>query len=119
MVSNILGQFSKHDRGIFWSLVAIGTFGLLLYVYFVGIAVVSVVTRKEAERELGRFTAQVAVLESAYALLDRAIDLKLAHTQGFVDVSAPEYISTGREGPLLRASLERSTPATAPGAVGR
>ena len=94
MFNTVRTQFEEHDRRIFWALLMLGGCAVLLYVYFIGVAVVSVVARKEAESELGRMTAAVATLESAYAALDRTIDLTLAHKEGFVDVSAPRFVST-------------------------
>src|SRR3989304_5093542 len=93
MVNSMIAQFEEHDRRIFWMFVAALGVMLLLYVYFVSTAVVAVIARKEFERELGRTATQVASLESEYALLDKRIDLTLAHAQGFVDVSAPRYVT--------------------------
>lgn len=94
MFNTVRTQFEEHDRRIFWALMVFGGCAVLLYVYFIGVAVVSVVARKEAESELGRMTAEVATLESTYATLDRTIDLALAHKEGFIDVAAPRFVST-------------------------
>jgi hypothetical protein len=101
MVSNVITQFEEHDRKIFWTLVFFGAGAIALYVYFLSISVVAVIARKEAERDVGRMTAEVATLESQYAVLDRSIDLALAHTQGFVDVATPKYVGMEREGDVL------------------
>ena len=108
MVSTMFAQFEEYDRKIFWTLVAIGAGALLLYVYFLSMSVVSVVARKDAEREVGRITARVATLESQYALLDRDIDLTLAHARGFVDVAVPKYISNTVEETVLTLREEVS-----------
>ncbi|OGZ07342.1 MAG: hypothetical protein A2942_04000 [Candidatus Lloydbacteria bacterium RIFCSPLOWO2_01_FULL_50_20] len=104
----MFAQFEEYDRKIFWTLVAIGAGALLLYVYFLSMSVVSVVARKDAEREVGRMTARVATLESQYALLDRDIDLTLAHARGFVDVAVPKYISNTVEETVLTLREEVS-----------
>lgn len=101
MVHTMLAQFEEYDRKIFWALVVLVAGALLLYAYFVSASIVAVIARKGAERELGRTTAQVAALESQYALLDRNINLELAHTHGFIDVSAPKYIRAIEEGSVL------------------
>lgn len=101
MVNAMLAQFEEYDRKIFWTITLLGVGALLLYVYFLSISVVAVVARKVAEREFGRMTAQVAVLESQYAQLDGNIDLKFAHGSGFVDVTAPRYITTTAAGNIL------------------
>lgn len=95
MTERIIRQFEEYDRKIFWALVFFGAATLFLYVYFVGIAVVSVVARKATERELGRMTAEVATLESEYASLDKSVDLALAHREGFVDIASPKYLVRG------------------------
>lgn len=101
MVNAILAQFEEYDRKIFWTFALLGIGAILLYAYFLSVSVIAVIARKEAEIELGRVTARVAMLESQYALLDRGIDLNFAHTHGFVDVAAPKYISTVAEGNVL------------------
>jgi len=106
MVNSMFEQFREYDRRIFWTLAVVGACALLFYVYFVSVAVVSVISRKDAESELGRLTAQVATLESTYVVLDRGIDLELAHTNGFVDVSVPRYISTTDQELAHTASAE-------------
>lgn len=101
MVSNVITQFEEYDRKIFWTLVLFGAGAIVLYIYFLSVSVIAVIARKEAERDVGRMTAEVATLESQYALLDRSIDLVLAHTQGFVDVTAPKYVGIQTKGNVL------------------
>ncbi len=97
MVNTMILQFEEYDRKIFWALLMLAASAVILYVYFISIGIIAVVARKETERELGRMTTQVATLEGEYASLDKAIDLELAHREGFVDVSVPRYISTTGE----------------------
>ncbi|MEK7118463.1 MAG: hypothetical protein AAB869_02525 [Patescibacteria group bacterium] len=118
MVNAILFQFEEYDRKIFWTLIFLGMSALLLYVYFLGISVVAVVAQKVAERELGRMTAQVAVLESQYVRLDGDIDLEFAHESGFVDVVVPQYITTITAGNMLTLGDGVSGRDTAGEAVG-
>lgn len=106
MTNTMIAQFEEYDRKIFWTLVAVAAGTALLYVYFVSVAVVAVVARKDIERDLGRISTKVATLESEYASLDKSIDLTFAHAQGFIDVSAPRYM-TGSAGDNALTIRER------------
>ena len=93
MVKALVASFESHDRRIFWIAVAFLLLSLGVYVYFLSISVVSVVSRRSAEQQAGRLAASISILESQYVALDKSIDLSLAHRLGFVDIEVPTYLS--------------------------
>jgi hypothetical protein len=101
MIHAILLQFEEHDRRIFWVLALLLIACLSFYIYFLSVSVVSVIARKTAEQATVRLSADVSMLESEYVVLDRVINLSLAHERGFSDITAPRYISQNTEGGTL------------------
>lgn len=93
MVKALVASFESNDRRIFWIAVGFLLFSLGLYVYFLSISVVSVVSRKSAQQQAVRLAASISMLESQYVALDKRIDLTLAHQLGFVDIDVPTYLS--------------------------
>jgi hypothetical protein len=89
----MLAQFEVHDRRLFWGVLSLVIFSLVAYVYFLSVSIYGVIARKHAESEISVLSAKVSMLESRYAVLDKAINLELAHSRGFVDISVPKYIS--------------------------
>ena len=110
MVKVLLTQFEEHDRKIFWTLCTLVLVFLSLYVYFLSVSVYAVVSRKSAENTAGTLNARIAQLESEYAILDKHIDLALAHERGFVDIAVPKYLFRDKpESSLsLRGALSES-----------
>ena len=94
MVKAILSQFEEHDRRIFWLFASFLFISLFIYLYFLSISVFAVVARKSAELDSEKISANISVLESQYAILDKGIDLTLAHKLGFVDSPIPTYVSS-------------------------
>lgn len=97
-MKSVLLQFEEHDRRIFWIIVAFFVCSLSLYIYFLGTSVFAVIERKGAEQRSNSLTANIMNLESKYVMLNKQIDLTLAHDKGFIEVTAPLYVSaTGGE----------------------
>lgn len=97
-MKSVLLQFEEHDRRIFWIIVAFFVCSLSLYIYFLGVSVFAVIERKGAEQRSNSLTANIMSLESKYVMLNKRIDLTLAHDKGFVEVIAPLYVrATGGE----------------------
>ena len=95
MVKALVASFESHDRRIFWIAVSFLLLSLGLYIYFLSISVVAVVSRRSAEGQAVRLSASISILESQYVALDKRIDLSLAHQLGFNDVDVPTYLSKG------------------------
>ncbi len=89
----LLSQFETHDRRLLWVVMSCIVLALSAYVYFLSTSIYGVIARKEAEAEITLLSAKVSALESHYAVLDKSINLELAHARGFVDISVPKYIS--------------------------
>lgn len=97
MVKALLTQFAEHDRRIFWTLSTMAFVFLASYIYFLSISVYAVVSRRSAEAEASTLNAKIAQLESQYAVLDKNIDLAMAHDRGFVDITVPKYLFRDKE----------------------
>ncbi len=93
MVKALVASFESNDRRIFWVAVGFLLLSLGLYIYFLSISVVSVVSRRTAEQQAVRLAASISMLESQYVALDKNIDLTLAHQLGFIDIDVPTYLS--------------------------
>lgn len=107
MVQVLLTHFEDYDRRIFWSLSASILVLLGFYITFLGVSVFAVVERKHAEAQADTLNAGVAQLESQYAVLDRHINLAMAHNRGFVDIAVPTYLY--RDKPEIALSLRSET----------
>jgi hypothetical protein len=101
MVKSVLLQFEEHDRRILWIFVAFFIFSLSLYIYFLGVSVFAVIERKGAEQHSASLTANIMSLESRYVTMSKRIDLALAHERGFVEITAPVYVSGAQNGESL------------------
>lgn len=90
----MIAQFEEYDRKIFWGLLLLVGVAIIAYVYFLSMSVYTVIERRTAETATTRLTAKISILESEYSVLDKKINLDLAHTQGFIDINVPRYISS-------------------------
>ncbi len=93
MFKVLVAQFEEHDRQIFLAVLLLIFATLIAYFYFLSISVYGVIARKQAESTIADLSTHVSALESEYALLDKRINLELAHARGFVDIAVPRYIS--------------------------
>ena len=64
-------------------------------------SVFAVIERKGAEQRSASITANIMSLESRYVEMSKKIDLALAHDRGFVEITAPVYISGAKKGETL------------------
>ncbi len=101
MVKSMLLHFEEHDRRILWIFVLFFICSLSLYIYFLGVSVVAVIARKGAEQRSAAITANIMSLESRYVTMSKHIDLTLAKERGFVEITAPIYISGAGVGDTL------------------
>ena len=104
MIKRLTHHFEENDRRIFWAVVWCTLFAVLLYIYFLGSSVYAVIARKQAEQGSAELLARISQLEAKYVVLDKGINLELAHREGFADVAVPRYVSTveNRSGFTLR-----------------
>ncbi len=93
MQRTLTQHFEEYDRRIFWTVCWCTAFTIFLYIYFLGTSVYSVIARKQAEVNVANLTSRISQLESEYVLLDKKINLDLAHTKGYIDVAVPRYVS--------------------------
>ena len=66
MIKAVVAQFEIHDRRIFWIFAALLLLALGIYIYFLSIAVVAVVSRRSAEQQAVRLSASISILETQY-----------------------------------------------------
>ena len=52
------------------------------------------IARKQAEVDGANLIARISLLEQKYVLLERGINLELAHRDGFVDIAVPRYLTS-------------------------
>jgi len=93
---------AHYDKKIFLILVSSIFFFILLYMYFINAAVLNVVEREKLSGEINLLQANVAALESEYAVLRGQITLPTAYSLGFKEVSAAQFIERQ---PLSSVSL--------------
>ncbi|MCK5059713.1 MAG: hypothetical protein KAR00_01030 [Candidatus Pacebacteria bacterium] len=93
---------AQNDKRIFLILVFSILFSVLLYMYFINTAVLNVVERERLSAEIDLLQANVAELESTYAVLRSNITLSTAYSLGFREVSATQFI---KRRPLSSVSL--------------
>lgn len=108
-MKSVLLQFEENDRRIFWVSILFFICSLSLYIYFLGVSVFAVIERKGAERQFSTLTASISNLESKYVVLDRKINLALAHDRGFVDISVPQYVASDATEKTFTLRTEQSS----------
>lgn len=79
-------------RRIFWVLVVSIAALLFLYGYFVSYSIVNVVLREEVEQELTQVTTRLSDLEFQYLSKRDTINIALAYSLGFQDISQKQFI---------------------------
>jgi sensor histidine kinase regulating citrate/malate metabolism len=77
--------FNIEQRIIFVLIAAVVIF-VLLYVYFVGMAIINTVVRKEVEHDAAQLKSTVAQLEVRYLTEKNEITVALAMSMGFVRI---------------------------------
>ena len=66
---------------------------IILYGYFVSYSIINVVLREEVEQELTRVTTRISDLEFQYLSKKNSINLALAHSLGFQNISQKQFVS--------------------------
>ena len=91
MVEKVL-QLNR-EKTIFWTLIGALFLCASFYIYFINAAVHNTVTRQNLEKEAGQLTLKIGSEEFQYITMRNAINLPLAYSLGFKDVSAKTFIS--------------------------
>lgn len=68
----------------------------LLYVYFLGSAVVHAVVRKEVQQDIAQASSRIAELEVAYLSRKNDVTAELASELGFTHVAHKSYLERSR-----------------------
>ncbi|MAZ67773.1 hypothetical protein CL652_03335 [bacterium] len=76
----------------------------VLYVYFVGTAVVHAVARKEVQQDLAQFNSRVAELEVDYLSRKNKVTTEMAVEMGLEELTRKDYVERARY--LGRASAQ-------------
>ncbi|MEY2664496.1 MAG: hypothetical protein RIT04_304 [Candidatus Parcubacteria bacterium] len=86
-------RIMNYREAIFFILVAFFGMSLCWYVYSVRAAIVNVVERESIIKEIQKKSTAVAELESTYFSLKNAVNIELAHKDGFRDTPISMFIS--------------------------
>lgn len=81
------------QKYIFWALVAMMIFMVLLYAYLINKTVMNVVLRGKMEKQVSSLEVKVGEMEYKYISLKNGINIDLAYSLGYKNVSDPQYIS--------------------------
>lgn len=90
----------------FWMLIVLSIISLALYMYGVKATVYNTVARQQLETEVSNISTHIGEMEFAYIGLKNKVSLEVAYARGYLDVTAPTYISRA-----AAHSLSMNTPA--------
>lgn len=85
-------QLNK-EKTIFWSLVGVLFLCAGFYMYFINTTIHNVVVRQDLENKASQLTLSISSNEFKYISLRNAVNLEMAYSLGFRDVSAKTFIS--------------------------
>lgn len=89
---------SEQPKVLCWTLFLMVFVCLFTYGYLVRGTIVDIVARQTMENQLSSLGSKVASLEAEYIVVKNEIDLEIAHTLGFVAVSAPKFVERDTDG---------------------
>jgi hypothetical protein len=84
----------------FWTLAALSTISLVIYMVGVMLTIHHTVARQNLQDQVSTLTTEVSNLEFQYIALQNGLTLNLAYSRGFEDVTNPLYISRAAESSL-------------------
>lgn len=83
----------NRERTIFWSLVGVLFLCAGFYMYFINSTIQNVVARQNFENESSKLALTIGSNEFKYISLRNAINLDMAYSLGFKDISAKTFIT--------------------------
>ncbi|MEQ1561358.1 MAG: hypothetical protein ABL899_01385 [Nitrospira sp.] len=83
----------NREKTIFWSLVGVLFLCAGFYMYFINTTIHNVVVRQDLENKASQLTLSISSNEFKYISLRNAVNLEMAYSLGFRDVSAKTFIS--------------------------
>ena len=83
----------NYEQKLFWLLVALLVFVLAFYLYLIQSTIVHIVQRQTAESSIRDTSSKVAALESEATTLGEGVDINLAESMGYVEISKIDYVS--------------------------
>ncbi len=92
---------------LFWTLALIFVVSLVLYVYGVNATVRNTVVRQNLESEVGSMTTKISEMEFSYINLKNHVNIELAYSRGYEDVTKPLYVTRGTSRSLSYNTLKR------------
>jgi hypothetical protein len=81
------------EKTIFWALLTTFIFAIGLYMYFINTTVRNVVASQNLETKITQLNLAISSKEFQYIKNRNAVNLNLAYSMGFRDVSAKTYIT--------------------------
>lgn len=91
MLERIL--YLNREKTIFWSLLTTLIFALGFYMYFINTTVRNVVATSDIEGKISQLNLAISSKEFVYINNRNSINLALAYSMGFKDISAKKYIN--------------------------
>lgn len=93
VVAGVLQNAQRHTIGLLMVLTAVL---IILYIYFIGVAVVYAIEREETRSTIADAGSRIAELEVDYLQGKNTITLGLASTLGFSTISGKDYVTRSR-----------------------
>lgn len=93
IIKNKILNIEYSEKKVFWYLVLLIVFCSGFYLYFVNGAIINVVERQKAEKEIAALSSRVNDLDSDYLTLNNKINLDYALSLGFSAVGKEKYVS--------------------------
>ena len=83
----------NYEQKAFWVLAALIGCTVVFYLYIIQSTIVHIVERKTAETQIRDTSSKVAQLEAEITELGKEMDVNLAETMGYHEISKIDYVS--------------------------
>ncbi|MCK9352311.1 MAG: hypothetical protein M0P76_06030 [Candidatus Pacebacteria bacterium] len=83
----------NYEQKAFWVLTVLITCTVAFYLYIIQSTIVNIVERKTAESQIRETSSKVAELEAEITELGKSMDVNLAQTMGYHEISKIDYVS--------------------------
>ncbi|MFA6494725.1 MAG: hypothetical protein WCT49_06780 [Candidatus Paceibacterota bacterium] len=83
----------NYEQKAFWVLTVLIACTVAFYLYIIQSTIVNIVERKTAESQIRETSSKVAELEAEITELGKSMDVNLAQTMGYHEISKIDYVS--------------------------
>ena len=77
---------------IFWTLSSVLMLLVLTYGYMLNATILNVVARQKSQNDIASLSSDIGNLETSYIALQNNVNIDLAYSMGFKDVSNPQFL---------------------------